>query len=135
MHITVLLRGIGASSGLILGGFLTIYVSWRSGFLINIPICMLFIVYAYKKFPKFNYSKPQPIDLRGGITSIIAIFILILGLERINTAINGMNIALIIIGILLLIVFYFIEKRKALPLVNLDLFKNSVRTSGYILRF
>lgn len=126
--------GIGVSVGLILGGILITFISWRVCFLINIPLCITFILYAHKIFPKLNNTKSKPIDILGGIISVIAILILMFGLEQMNTTINTTNISLIIISLILLVIFVIIEKRKHTPLVELRLFKNSIRTSGYILR-
>lgn len=36
--------GIGSSIGLLLGGWLTSTISWRSGFLINVPFTIILII-------------------------------------------------------------------------------------------
>ena len=36
--------GIGASVGLILGGGLTTFVSWRAGFIINVPFVLILVI-------------------------------------------------------------------------------------------
>ena len=42
------ISGLGLCLGLVLGGAITSYTSWRWGFLVNIPITLLMFVYAFR---------------------------------------------------------------------------------------
>ena len=42
------ISGLGLCIGLVLGGAITSYASWRWGFLVNIPITLLMLIYALK---------------------------------------------------------------------------------------
>ncbi|PTE84206.1 MFS transporter [Staphylococcus equorum] len=129
------IAGIGASGGLIVGGVLTSLISWRLCFLINIPICIIFIALALIQLPKMNSGKQQSIDIIGALLSIVSVILIILGMERMNTSISLESILLILIGVVLLIVFIIIENRMHSPIIDLNLFKNKIRSSGYLLRF
>lgn len=129
------IAGIGASGGMLVGGILTWLLSWRFCFLINIPLCLLFIILAFTSLPKITPVKRQTIDILGTILSVCSIILMILGMERMSTNINLINTFLIVIGVILLGIFIMRENNVASPIINLNLFKNKLRSSGYFLRF
>ncbi|WP_252899472.1 MFS transporter [Lactococcus fujiensis] len=49
--------GIGASVGLLLGGWLTSAVTWRAGFLINVPLSLILILMTWKVIEKGKKSE------------------------------------------------------------------------------
>ncbi|WP_423363559.1 MFS transporter [Mycoplasma sp. P36-A1] len=118
--------GIGSSIGLLLGGGLTSLISWRAGFLINVPFTLILL------FLTFKYVKETPpiktkIDYIGSLLSVIALTILIFGL------INN-QIKLIIVGILILLVFIYRQSKITYPILPLELFSNNIRTKAYLVR-
>jgi MFS family permease len=46
------MAGIGASLGLVVGGALTDLISWRAGFLLNVPIGLVLMVAAVSTCPR-----------------------------------------------------------------------------------
>jgi MFS family permease len=58
---------IGASAGLILGGVLTDYLSWRWALLINVPVGALVMV-AIGYLVAETHPKPTRLDVAGGLT-------------------------------------------------------------------
>lgn len=82
-----------------------------------------------------NSSKQQGIDILGTLLSIVSVILIILGIERMHTSISLESIWLILIGVVLLILFIITENKIPNPIINLNLFKNKVRSSGYLLRF
>ncbi|MFC3467300.1 hypothetical protein CD120_09450 [Staphylococcus saprophyticus] len=130
------IAGIGASGGLIVGGILTSLVSWRLCFLINIPMCIIFILLAIKLLPQTTTSSyPPRIDLFGALLSVVSILLIVLGMERLNMAFSLINFVLILIGLILLITFIAYKHKVKYPIIELSLFKNKIRSSGYLLRF
>ncbi|WP_436862298.1 MFS transporter [Staphylococcus caeli] len=129
------IAGIGASGGLIVGGILTTLVSWRLCFLINIPICVFFIILAIKTLPNTPKADHSRIDGIGAGLSVISILLIILGMERLNVTYSLLNLMFIVIGFVMCVVLILYEKRIAEPMIDLKLFKHKIRSSGYILRF
>lgn len=129
------IAGIGASAGLVIGGVFTTLISWRFCFLINIPLCIIFILLSLKYLPNIDRLVKRKIDLLGAILSVVSILLIILGMERMNTNINLVNTGLIILGIFLFILFIILERKIEQPIIDLSLFKNKLRSSGYLLRF
>lgn len=119
--------GIGASIGLLLGGWLTSVISWRSGFLINVPFTILLIVLTIL-YVKQTQIKRTKIDYFGAILSVIAAMSLVYG-------ITSNNLPFLILGFVLIIAFVLLERRLDYALMPISLFNNSVRSGAYIARF
>ena len=118
--------GIGSSIGLLVGGGLTSLISWRSGFLINVPFTILLFILTLK-YVKHSEIQKESIDYLGSFLSIIGLVGVIYGLTE-----GELN--LVFIGILFLVVFIFWEKKTLSPLLPLVLFKNKIRSGAYITR-
>lgn len=119
--------GIGSSFGLILGGWLTSAISWRVGFLLNVPFSLLLIVLTLAKVQQ-NEIKPSKIDFLGSLLSVIISVLFVYG-------ITISNLLIIIASLILILVFLLWEKRITYALIPLELFKNRTRTGSYIARF
>ncbi|MDO0957337.1 MFS transporter [Mammaliicoccus sciuri] len=119
--------GIGSSIGLLLGGWLTSVISWRSGFLINVPFTILLIVLTIL-YVKQTQIKRTKIDYFGAILSVIAAMSLVYG-------ITSNALPFLILGFVLIVAFVLLERRLDYALMPISLFNNSVRSGAYIGRF
>ena len=120
--------GIGTSIGMILGGTLASSLSWRYGFLINIPLAIFMIAVALKVL-KTEHTHQEKFDYIGSLVSIIALFSIV---YTINGATN--IVFWVVISVLLLGSFLLIEKVQKNPMMPLSIFKDRDRTSAYITR-
>lgn len=120
--------GIGSSIGLLIGGGLTSFISWRAGFLINVPLTIL-LMFLTHRFIKGSDGKKETIDYVGSILSVLGLASLIYGLDG-----EFFQLGFIIVGLLTLVLFYLYEKRQSHPIMPLDLFKNRVRFGAYLAR-
>ncbi|KRM72042.1 MFS transporter [Lacticaseibacillus brantae] len=118
--------GIGSSIGLLIGGGLTSLISWRAGFLINVPFTLVLIILT-AKYIDDSVTKPEKIDYLGSLYSI-------LGLGSIIYGFTEQNWWIILIGVLLMGVFIRRENHIDYPLLPLSLFKNRVRSGAYATR-
>ncbi|MBF7128898.1 MFS transporter [Pediococcus pentosaceus] len=121
--------GLGASIGLVVGGLIASYASWRWGFLLNVPVGILMIVLTLKYIPASKKVEGK-LDWLGSILSVLGITALVYG-------INGAShpVPMVMTGILLLILFVWQEKLSKHPITPLKLFKDRERSSAYIARF
>ena len=120
------ISGLGLCVGLVLGGAITSYASWRWGFLVNIPITFLMFVYAAKWLHKCNKTEDH-LDISGTILSAIGMFVY---------AIDGAKnpwIWMLIAGVCLL-AFIKSERTAKLPIVPATLFRSRNRCNGYLSR-
>lgn len=121
--------GLGASIGLVVGGLIASYASWRWGFLLNVPVGILMIVLTLKYIPASKKVEGK-LDWLGSILSVLGITALVYG-------INGAShpVPMVMTGILLLVLFVWQEKVSKHPVTPLKLFKDRERSSAYIARF
>ncbi|HDT8943694.1 TPA: MFS transporter [Listeria monocytogenes] len=118
--------GIGSSVGLLVGGGLTSLISWRAGFLINVPFTVI-LIFLTLKFVKNSEIKKEKIDYFGSFLSIIGLVGIIYGFTEGKWLI-------ISIGIIILGSFIIWERSISLPILPLSLFKNRVRSGAYVAR-
>lgn len=121
--------GLGASIGLVVGGLIASYASWRWGFLLNVPVGILMIVLTLKYIPA-SKKVEEKLDWLGSILSVLGITALVYG-------INGAShpVPMVMTGILLLVLFVWQEKVSKHPITPLKLLKDRERSSAYIARF
>jgi EmrB/QacA subfamily drug resistance transporter len=122
---------IGASAGLILGGVLTDYLSWRWALLINVPVGIL-VVIAIGRLVEETHPKPARLDVAGALTATFGSVALVYGF--ISAADKGWATASTFVSFIgaaiLLTVFFGIEKRHPAPLLDLRLLQNRSRLGG-----
>lgn len=122
--------GLGASVGLIIGGLVTTFYSWRLGFLINVPLGILLTLMTIFFVPKAKTRVHAHLDYLGSILSVVAI------LSLVNAINSDRHKALFIaFFVLLLIIFLFREMKIDNPIMPMAIFKNQERVSAYIARF
>lgn len=121
--------GLGMCFGLILGGAVTDYLTWRVGFLLNIPLVGWMLWISANYIAKTKGDK-RHFDWWGTGLSIFGILLT-------TYAIDGADNfwPFFIGGVALLIVFIYVEYRIAYPIMPLSLFKSPIRSSAYVARF
>lgn len=123
--------GIGASLGLIIGGLITSYSSWRNGFYLDVivTLILLWLSLRHVHSTKQDHTNAS-IDWWGTLTSII-------GFSSLVYSINGTAFrkSAIVITIIALISFVLIENKVKDPIMPLVIFKDNQRASALIARF
>ena len=127
--------GIAASVGMVLGGVLADWLSWRVGFFINLPIGIGMIVAAYRYIPELPRETGR-FDLAGALTSTLGMVALVYGLIRsASHGWSGAETILFLLGAVVLIgSFILVEKRAAQPITPLRLFESRARAGAYAAR-
>ncbi|HSX17982.1 MAG TPA: MFS transporter [Candidatus Saccharimonadales bacterium] len=117
----------GAAAGLLLGGVLTQYLSWRWNFFVNVPVGVVVVFAALRLLPHQigEESKKPKLDLPGAASATAGLMGIVYGLSKApnngwgSTTVWGFIAA----GIALLIFFVWNEKRADQPLMPLEIFK------------
>ncbi|WP_130609578.1 MFS transporter [Cohnella abietis] len=126
-------NGAGGSIGLVVGGMLTDWISWRVGMFINVPIGILLLVMAPRFLPETNKSTGR-FDIMGAITSVVGLTALVYGFVRAadDGWGNSVTIISLLTGVVLLAAFAFIESRVEQPITPLRLFSSRERSGAYL---
>jgi len=129
------INGVGLMSGmflgLILGGILAVF-DWRYIFLLSVPFGIMGTVWAYKLKETSIKAVKTKIDIWGNLTFFLGITLLLVGvtygLLPYGSNPMGWNnpwvITSMILGLISLILFIFVETRVEAPMFRLNLFKN-----------
>jgi len=127
--------GIAASVGLVLGGVLAEWLSWRVGFLVNLPIGVAMIWAALRYIPESPRSSGQ-FDVIGALTSTVGMSAMVYAFIRSADAGWGdlLTQATLIAGVALLGIFIANERSAAQPIMPLRLFADRQRASAYAAR-
>jgi EmrB/QacA subfamily drug resistance transporter len=125
----------GGSVGLVLGGVLTDWLSWRWGLFINVPIGLAIILLAPRFLPETARHSGR-FDLTGALTSTFGMTALVYGFVRAASDgwTDSFTLASFAAGVLLLATFVVTENRAEQPITPLHLFANRQRTGAYIAR-
>lgn len=128
------ISGGGAAIGLILGGLLTEFVSWRWTLLVNVPIAIVAAVAATRIVKESKGVRGRSYDVAGAITSTGGLLSLVYGFTRASTDGWGSATTLILVGIsvVLLGAFVVIESRSKAPLLPLRVLVDRNRGGSFI---
>jgi EmrB/QacA subfamily drug resistance transporter len=124
---------LGFIAGPIIGGLLLDFLDWRSIFYVRIPLGMAAFLMA---IVFLNKDQPAPgrlsLDLRGTLTSSAGIFLFVFGVSQMREygLASFRVLPLAGIGLALIVVFVFLERRAPNPIVDPMLFKHKVFSSA-----
>ena len=125
----------GAALGLIAGGMLSEWASWRWVFFVNVPIGAVLLVLARPNLPETQRSSGR-FDLAGSLTSTLGMTALVYGFVHASSGGWGSaeTIGSFALGAALMVGFVFVELRAEAPITPLRLFADRNRSSSYIAR-
>jgi hypothetical protein len=125
--------GGGGSVGLVLGGMLTDWVSWRWGLWINVPVGAALIWLAPRVLAETE-RRPGRFDLPGAAASTAGMTALVYGFVHAAEAGWGdaLTVASFAAGVALLATFVAVERRAAQPVTPLRLFASRQRAGAYL---
>jgi MFS family permease len=122
----------GGSLGLVLGGALTSWVSWRWVLFINVPIGLAIIALA----PRYVPEPPR----NGGRLDLAGAVLVTSGLSGVTYAFirlaergsGGVTLASFLLGAALLAAFVLVQTRRAQPLMPMRLLTDRLRGPAYL---
>ncbi len=127
--------GGGGAVGLILGGLIVNYLSWRWVLFVNVPIALA-LAFAAPRVLAASEGRSGRLDLPGAVSVTGAMTLIVYGLSRAATHSwsDGTTVATLGFGAALLVLFVLIELRSNQPLMPLRIFASRNRTGAYLLR-
>jgi len=125
----------GGALGLILGGTLTQWASWRWVMFVNVPIGVAVIVAGRWVLPETG-RRSGTFDLPGAVFSTLGMTGLVYGFVRAATAgwTDLLTLGSFVAGALLLAAFVVVERRTDQPITPLSLFADRSRTIANVAR-
>ena len=128
------ISGGGAAIGLILGGTLTEYFSWRWCLGVNTPIALIAGLLAFKYVHESKAGGDHSYDLPGTLTASAGLFALVYGFNEAATKGWSANItiAFLAASAILLIAFFIFEKKVKNPLMPLRIISERNRGGSYL---
>ncbi|RNL62750.1 DHA2 family efflux MFS transporter permease subunit [Nocardioides marmoriginsengisoli] len=128
------ISGGGAALGLILGGVLTEYASWRWTLLVNTPIAIATAVAAYVLVRESRAEGEPKYDIPGVVTSTLGLVALVYGFTKANE--SGWSatstISLLAAAVVLLVAFVVIERNTSEPLLPPRVFTERNRAGAFL---
>ena len=128
----------GGAVGLIAGGLLTTYASWRWVFFVNVPIGIAVALAAPRVLAE-SQRRRGGFDLPGAITATFGLALLVYGLTEAATDQRGVShwadtkvVASLAAAVVLLVSFVIIESRSEHALLPLRLLRNRNRSGAYL---
>jgi EmrB/QacA subfamily drug resistance transporter len=130
---------LGIVVGLIAGGLLVTYASWRWVMFINVPIGLVVAVLAARVLPRTERRRGR-FDLPGAVTATAGVAALVYGLSNAATTPDGVShwgdakvIASLAAAVVLLTAFAVIESRSADPLLPFRVLRSRDRSGAYLI--
>ena len=139
MGVYAAVSAAGNSVGLLLGGVLVTYVSWRWVFFVNVPVGILLALLAPRVFAA-SKRLPGRFDFPGALTGPSGLALLVYGISHAATDSGGVShggdvttIAALAAAAVLLVAFVLIERRSSHPLLPLRIFADRNRCGAYLI--
>ena len=124
---------IGAVLGVVLGGLIVTYISWRWIFWINVPTGAVAIVIALRVLRDRGERTRQRLDPLGMITLGLGLFGVLWAITKLaNAPFDASTAGFLIGGLLLIGVFVLIEARVPAPMLPLRIFKVPTMTGSLL---
>jgi EmrB/QacA subfamily drug resistance transporter len=115
---------LGAILGIVLGGVIVTYVSWRWIFWINVPIGIAALVLAQRVLVERAERRRHRLDIVGMVLLGGGLSGVLLAMTRLATnSLDATNIGLLVGGVVLLVAFVGYELRIDEPMINMSIFR------------
>lgn len=126
--------GTGGVVGMLFGGVLTEYLSWRWCLWFNVPVVLLLIGPAMRGLTESKGATSSRLDVPGTLTATLGVGSLIYGISE-AVEVGWLGTSTLVFGgagLLILALFVVIEHRSAEPMMPLRIVLNRVRGGGYL---
>jgi EmrB/QacA subfamily drug resistance transporter len=128
------ISGGGAAIGLILGGVLTEFASWRWCLLVNVPVALLAAAAALYLVQESRAEGDAHYDIPGTVTVTVGLVALVYGFTKAETDgwASSTTITFLVLAAVLLVAFILVEHRSAHPLLPLRVMLERNRGGSFL---
>jgi EmrB/QacA subfamily drug resistance transporter len=126
--------GAGGAIGVLLGGVLTEYASWRWCLLVNVPIAILASIGAVLVVHESRTEGSTRYDVPGAVLSTLGLVSLVYGFTKAESDGWGatVTVVLLVVAAVLLAGFVFLETRTSHPLLPLRVIRDRNRGGAFL---
>ena len=124
----------GGAVGLILGGVLTQYLSWRYTLFVNLIFAAIAVAGALAYIRSSRPATPPRMDWPGAVLACAGLFLIVFGFSRAETAgwTATLTLGSLVLGAVLLTAFVVAEQRSSHPLLPLRVILDRTRGGSYV---
>ncbi len=124
---------LGAVLGILLGGAIVTYVSWRWIFWINVPIGLAGVGLAMRVLRDRSERQRRRLDLWGMATLGLGLFGVLWAVTKLATVpLDATLTGYLVGGLVLIVAFVWIERKQAEPMLDLSLFRVPTMTPSLL---
>ena len=130
--------GLASIVGPVIGGYLTDNVGWRWVFYVNVPVGALAVAVVVLTLPRTKHSSSwRDVDFVGAVLLAVAIvpMLIAFSITRDHDILSPEVLGLLGFSAVTSVVFFFVERREAHPMVPFQLFTNRTFTVSVIVGF
>ncbi|MEQ5970554.1 MFS transporter [Serratia liquefaciens] len=122
----------GAAIGPVVGGVLLEYFWWGSVFLINVPVVLAVLPFAWRLIPHCGGENKSPYDIIGSVQIMAGLVGCIYALKELSKAAPSFTALAIAaaIGVVSLSLFVRRQRRARYPMIDFSLFQNRLFAGG-----
>ncbi|MCL4449299.1 MAG: MFS transporter [Actinobacteria bacterium] len=129
---------IGSILGILIGGVIITYISWRWIFWINVPIGIAVIALSIRILHDKVEQRSHSIDWGGMITLGVGLFCLLWAMTKMTTSSSSFNLTILLLfigGAISIGAFVLFERVLSEPMLHLSLFKIPTMTPSLLASF
>jgi EmrB/QacA subfamily drug resistance transporter len=124
---------VGAILGILLGGLITTYLSWRWIFWINVPIGLLALGLATRVLRDRGERVARKLDLVGMTLLGLGLFGVLWAITKLATQpLSAVLVALLAGGVALVVAFGFVQRARTAPMLALRIFRIPTMTPSLL---
>lgn len=126
--------GAGGAIGLLLGGVLTEYLSWRATLFVNLVFAVFAVAAAVYLLTFGRGDRDVRLDPLGTVLVVAGLICIVYGLAEAETAswTSALTLSLLVIGAVLLVAFVLVERRSRHALLPLRIVLDRFRGGAYL---
>jgi len=128
--------GVASIIGPFLGGWITDHWNWRWVFYINLPVALIALIAVYYALPNVRSKTKHHIDWWGSFFMMLGLIPILLAFTWAGSKYEWAStqiIGLFTIGLVFVIVFFFVEKKAKEPVLSPTLFGNPIFTTTVLM--